>query len=87
MNIGRQTGIQDCGLFTIAFMNSLAHGQNPTDVKYIHLRIHLVKCFESKEMTPFPTTKFKRTVQNKVQKTETIVPDGSCDGVQSGVIL
>ncbi len=73
MKLGRQTGSQDCGLFVIAFMTSLAHGQNPTDVKYLQeeMRIHLVKCIESQEMISFPTS-FKRKLKNKIHKIEKI---------------
>ena len=30
MNVSKQGGTQDCGQFAIAFMTSLAYGNNPT---------------------------------------------------------
>ncbi len=34
MNVGKQAGSQDCGLYAIAFMTSLAHRHNPTSELY-----------------------------------------------------
>ena len=34
MNVSKQAGTQDCGLFAIAFMTSLAYGNNPTTEVY-----------------------------------------------------
>ena len=52
----QQEGAVDCGLFSIAFATSIAHGFDPTTVEYIqaHMRIHLVKCFSQGTLTLFP---------------------------------
>ena len=52
----KQTGVKDCGLFSIAFTTAIAFGQNPTKQKFQQqsMRAHLVNCFEKKKMTPFP---------------------------------
>ena len=51
----KQTGVKDCGLFSIAFTTAIAFGQNPTKQKFQQqsMRAHLVNCFE-KKMIPFP---------------------------------
>lgn len=51
-----QAGINDCGVFAIAFITSLVHGEQPCDVLYQQedLRHHLIDCFEKLIMTPFP---------------------------------
>lgn len=56
INSQKQTGVKDCGLFSIAFATAIAFGQNPTKQKFQQqsMRAHLVNCFESKKMTPFP---------------------------------
>ena len=93
MNVGKQVGTQDCALFSIAFLTSLAHGEDPTMIRYDQdeMRSHLTLCFERKCMTTFPTIK-KRKIIDQELKTETIsvychcrLPDDgptmfACDG-------
>lgn len=56
MNVSKQAGTQDCGLFAIAFMTSLAYGNNPTTEVYRQdeMRAHLSTCFEKNVMQCFP---------------------------------
>ena len=53
-----QTGGTDCGLFAIAYMTSLAHGDNPFIICYeqIKMRAHLIECFAKGKLIPFPTS-------------------------------
>ena len=53
-----QAGITDCGgVFAIAFIASVVHGQDPCDVLYqqenMYMRHHLIDCFEKLIITPF----------------------------------
>ena len=59
MNVSKQAGTQDCGQFAIAFMTSLAYGNNPTTEVYRpdEMRAHLSTCFEKRVMQCFPTSK------------------------------
>ena len=59
MNVSKHAGTQDCGQFAIAFMTSLAYGNNPTTEVYRQdeMRAHLSTCFEKKVMQCFPTSK------------------------------
>ena len=55
INSQKQTGVKDCGLFSIAFATAIAFGQNPIKQKFQQqsMRAHLVNCLENKMMTPF----------------------------------
>lgn len=52
----RQSGSVDCGLYAIAFMTSLAYGQDPRMTVYCQdkMRSHLTGCFTNKKMLSFP---------------------------------
>lgn len=52
----KQRGAKDCGLFAVAFATALAHGQNPSKVKFQQdlMRSHLVTCFQEEKLVPFP---------------------------------
>ena len=52
----KQVGGTDCGLFSIAFADALAHGMNPGMLKFHQdkMRSHLVDCFNKQIMIPFP---------------------------------
>ena len=58
-DITQQTGHVDCGLFSIAYLTSLCHGQNPDGfrMQQSEMRHHLLECFESEQLSPFPATK------------------------------
>ena len=79
MNVSKQAGSQDCGLFAIAFMTSLAYGNNPIREVYRQdeMRAHLLTCFEKQVMQCFPTLK-KRRISNPIVKTTTIAVFCTC---------
>ena len=54
-----QQGMNDCGLFAIAFATSIASGQDPQSLKYDQklMRNHLLKCFQNNSIDLFPTEK------------------------------
>ena len=56
--VQKQVGINDCGLFALAFATDLCHGLDPTTQKYSQkeMRHHYVSCLQSGKMTPFPKT-------------------------------
>lgn len=51
-----QVGIDDCGLFALAFAASLCAGENPSELTYPQhkLRSHLTNCIENHRLDPFP---------------------------------
>lgn len=66
MHVARQHGTQDSALFAIAFMTSLAHGEEPTEKKYKQeMRAHLVTYFGKNEMSTFPALIRKKKSQAK----------------------
>ena len=56
MNVAKQTGASDCGLYALAAMTCLAVGVDPVTVVFDNeeLRPHLAK------VTPFPVKKRRR---------------------------
>ena len=56
-DVQRQSGVNDCGLFSIAFATSICCGEDPTTLNYRQrdMRTHLFHCIDSGEMTAFPT--------------------------------
>ena len=53
-----QRNSQDCGVYAIAFITDLCYGRDPAAYQYAgskELRKHLLNCFQSGNMTAFPT--------------------------------
>ena len=52
----QRAGSSDCGLHAIANTVTIAHGENPSQIKYDQavMRSHLVKCLSTKKIEPFP---------------------------------
>ena len=71
MNIGKQKGGNDCGLFAVAVLTSLANGVDVTKAKFDQalMRTHLINCIDSKEMTPFPSSSIDTMPTNSIIKT------------------
>ena len=68
MNVAKQAGAQDCALFAIANLTTLAHGGNPTTEVYDQqeMRCHLINCFEKNKMEQFPLAKKRRPLNSVV---------------------
>ena len=58
-DVTQQSGVTDCGVFAIAYITAVCHRLHPEDYRIYQktMRQHLVSCFESGEMLPFPGTK------------------------------
>ena len=58
----KQAGFDDCGVFSAAYYTALVHGDNPSSHVYNQkeLRSHLIKCFESGVVQPFPLIRQRR---------------------------
>ena len=74
--VQQQSNSTNCGLFAIANATSLAFGQCPTNLTYDEniMRKHLVSCFDTDEMLPFPT----KTQKTKRCKASTIEVEVFC---------
>ena len=73
MDVSAQTGSTECGLYAIAYMTALAHGQDPAMIVFdqISLRRHLGECFENGYLEPFPLIKNRR-IKERVKREKTI---------------
>ena len=69
VDVQRQSGGSDCGLFVIAFALLLCQRVNPCTQTLIPsvMRSHLLRCFEDEKITNFPTSlKSQRTARAKI---------------------
>jgi len=59
VNVHKQVGSNDCGLFSIANAVQLAKKNDPAKIKYIQcaMRPHLIKCFSQGRINSFPLQK------------------------------
>ena len=61
INIPKQSGSKDCGVYAIAIITALAHGENPATIKFKQdtMRPHLVHCLETESLTMFSNDTIK----------------------------
>ena len=55
-SVQRQVNSYDCGIFAIAFGTSLLHDEDPSKLIYKGIRPHLLRCIQTGNLTPFPST-------------------------------
>ena len=62
MDIAKQKGCTDCGLYAIAVATALAHKIDPVTLVFRQdeMRSHLQECFEKQKLQPFPILKTRR---------------------------
>ncbi|KAL5502451.1 hypothetical protein EMCRGX_G009227 [Ephydatia muelleri] len=60
--VQKQRGSDDCGVFAIAFALHAALGHCKEEIEFDQatMRDHLLKCYTTRNFTPFPTKKVKR---------------------------
>ena len=72
--VQQQTNSVNCGLFAIAFAKSLAFREDPANVTFYSKKLwmHLIKCFDEKQMTCFPksTEKHVSKCQSRLAATD-----------------
>ena len=70
LNVQQQRGGSDCGLFALAFITAVCHGDDPTSLYFDqeNMRSHLITSIESGEATPFPVIK-KQTRRKRLVDT------------------
>ena len=74
MNVHRQVGSNDCGLYSLAYATALCNGMDPTACIFDQeeMRPHFFKCIMgSRVLTPFPILK-QRRASPKPKKVEAI---------------
>ena len=75
MNVAKQGGATDCGLYAMATVVCLVTGVDPGTVVYnqAEMRSHLAKTLEAGILTPFPVIKCRRPVDRVVKTMECLV--------------
>ena len=65
VDVQRQVGGSDCGLFTLAFAVSLCMRKDPHTERYAQteMRQQFARCFEEKEMTSLPNSNGRRRLE------------------------
>jgi len=73
MNVVRQKGMSDCGMFAVAYITSISMGQDPVNIVYKQetMRPHLLQCLVAKNMSSFPVQCY-RTVRKPVSLSTTL---------------
>ena len=72
IDVQRQKGTSDCGLFAVAFATALANGIQPERLEFEQdrMRKHLYRCFNQDALSMFPAS--RREPQATVQSTDII---------------
>jgi len=81
MNVARQTGSTDCGLFAIAYAHCLLSGKDPVNVVFdqTSMRNHLLTSFDNEGLSEFPV-KSLRVVRRKVLRSFSLAVYCVCRG-------
>ena len=68
MDVQKQSGTNDCGLFAVTFATVLCFGKSPSGLVFDQslVRTHLCDCLENSKMAMFPVVKARRN-HNKVK--------------------
>ena len=69
-NCHKQTGVNDCGVFAIAYAVNILNGIEPDGVVFDQskMREHLIQCFEKQDLQPFPIYRRVETTKPTIQK-------------------
>ena len=69
VDIVKQSGLNDCGVFAVAYATTLCLGKSPGKYTFdqTKMRKHLQRCLEKRHFTMFPITKERRYTGNKIK--------------------
>lgn len=61
MNVSKQQGTSDCGLFAIAFAERILSGEDPCTVTYdqLKMRQHILDCLNAGSISAFPVRDYR----------------------------
>ena len=70
MNIQKQVGGNDCGLFAIAILTCIANSVDVTNIQFDQkqMRSHLIECVAAKKLTLFPHQYLKTVPSSPIIK-------------------
>ena len=74
VEVQQQEGANDCGLFAIAFAQSLCDGVDPHTISLDQskMRKHLLECFKEGEMVPFLPAPTSRRLRRRIRRVEKV---------------
>ena len=80
MNVCKQSGIKDCGLYAMAYATTLCDGEMPHSKDYIQseLRNHLYNCLQRSTALPFPSVHRHLEPGQVVKKKIPVIVHCSC---------
>ena len=90
-SVQKLCGSDDCGVFAIVFALHAALGHCLEEIEFDQatMRNHLLKCFTTRNFTPFPTKKVKRACDTRIMNINVFcscqMPDTYGDMVQCGL--
>lgn len=69
MNVSHQMGATDCGLFAIAYCETLLAGSDPVNIVYNQsaMRSHVMACFLNNHVSAFPAVSFRTARKRFIQ--------------------
>lgn len=72
MDVQRQSGSCDCGLYAIAFGTAVAFADDPTNCLFdqVMMRSHLYSCLEAGRMKMFPHKKIQPNRKNIIKNND-----------------
>ena len=83
MNCQKQLNTSDCGVFSIAFSETLLGGEDPVNINFSSdLRYHLIKCFKNNKFSGFPHSKVHKS--NRIVKEFEEIVYCTCRGIDIG---
>ena len=79
MDVNRQYGSADCGVFAFAYATALSLGENPEIYVFdqIKMQQHLISCLEARKLTMFPI-KMSRRKKGNIKAIQTFQVYCSC---------
>ena len=89
--VQKQCGSDNCGVFAIAFAlhSALGHCLEEIEFDQATMQNHLLKCFTTRNYTPFPTRKVKRACHTRIMNVDVFcscrMPATYGDMVQCGL--
>ncbi len=77
MDIPKQSGSTDCGLYAIAISTAIAYGSDQQELIFIQsdMRAHLIDCIQKQSMKEFPEKQKHRSRAQPNPKFDTIYVD------------
>ena len=89
MDIPKQSGSTDCGLYAIAISTAIAYGSDPQELIFIQsdMQVHLIDCIQKQSMKEFPVKQKHRSRAQANPKFDTIYVCPKCYKPDDGTMM